>query len=262
MEQIRVLIVDDEPLAREGIRMWLEQEPDFRVLGECGGGRQAVSAIQREAPDLVFLDVQMPKLDGFGVIETIGVKQMPWVIFVTAYDEYALRAFNVHALDYLLKPIEDERFAEALDRARQMIRGPGAAGLSEHLSSLLADLKAKEKYLTRLSIKTVKGGSAGGRILFLNVAEIDWIEAADNYVNIHVGSEEHLLHATMSSLEAKLDPRDFLRVHRSTIINLQRIRELHPLFQGEYHIVLQDGTQLTSSRSYRARLQQLLENNL
>jgi two-component system LytT family response regulator len=253
MEKIRVLIVDDEPLAREGIRMRLAQEPDIEVIGECSNGRRAVTVIERDSPDLVFLDIQMPRLDGFGVIAAIGARRMPQVIFVTAYDEHALRAFEVHALDYLLKPIDGARFLEALARARSRIRGNE---LQEQLHALLASIKFEEKYLTRLSIKT------GGRILFLSAEEIDWIEAADNYVLVHAGSDSHLLHTTMNSLEERLDPGAFLRIHRSTIVNLQRIKEMHPMFHGEYRIILKDGTELASGRSYRGKLQRLLENSL
>jgi two-component system, LytTR family, response regulator len=253
MEKIRALIVDDEPLAREGIRMRLAQEPDIAVIGECSNGRQAVTLIERDSPDLVFLDVQMPKLDGFGVIAAIGARRMPQVIFVTAYDEHALRAFEVHALDYLLKPIDGARFLEALARARSRIRGHE---LQEQLQALLASIKSEKRYLARLSIKT------GGRILFLGVDEIDWIEAADNYVLLHAGRDSHMLHTTMNSLEDRLDPGAFLRIHRSTIVNLQRVKELHPMFHGEYRIILKDGTELASGRSYRSKLQRLLDNSL
>lgn len=254
MTPLRVLIVDDEPLAREGIRTRLAAEPDILLVGECGSGSQAVTTIQNIPIDLVFLDVQMPRMDGFGVIEAVGVPQMPYLIFVTAYDEYALRAFDVHAVAYLLKPVDGVSFYAALDRARMLLRGRNTNDISEQLRSLMADLKARDQHLTRLSIKT------GGRFQFLDVDEIDWIEAADNYVNIHAGAKSHLLHATMNSLEARLDPREFLRVHRSLIVNVRRIRELHPLFHGEYQITLKDGVQLTSSRGYRNRLQQLFDN--
>jgi two-component system LytT family response regulator len=253
MEKIRALIVDDEPLAREGIRIRLAREPDIAVIGECSNGRQAVTAIERDSPDLVYLDVQMPRLDGFGVIAAIGARRMPQVIFVTAYDEHALRAFEVHALDYLLKPIDGARFREALARARSRRRDHG---LQEQLRALLASIKLEEKYLARLSIRT------GGRILFLGVDEIDWIEAADNYVLVHAGRNSHLLHTTMNSLEGRLDPGAFLRIHRSTIVNLQRIKELHPMFHGEYRVILKDGTELASGRSYRNKLQRLLDNSL
>jgi two-component system, LytTR family, response regulator len=252
MDKMRALIVDDEPLAREGIRMRLAQEPDIVVIGECSNGRQAVTVIERESPDLVFLDVQMPRLDGFGVIAAIGAHRMPQVIFVTAYDEHALRAFEVHALDYLLKPIDGTRFREALARARSRVRGQE---LHEQLHALLASIKSEKKYLVRLSIKT------GGRILFLGVDEIDWIEAADNYVLVHAGRDSHMLHTTMNSLEDRLDPDAFLRIHRSTIVNLQRVKELHPMFHGEYRVKLKDGTELASGRSYRGKLQRLLDNS-
>ena len=256
MKKLRVLIVDDEPLAREGIRMRLDREPDIEVIGECSNGREAVSAIKRDAPDLVFLDVQMPRLDGFGVIAAIGVKRMPQVIFVTAFDEHALRAFEVHALDYLLKPVEGARFLEALERARSRMRGPELTAISEQLRALLSDFKPEKKYLERLTIK------ANGRILFLGIEEIDWIAAADNYVEVHAGRTSHLLHATMNSLEQKLDPNSFLRIHRSQIVNLKRIKELHPLFHGEYRVILKDGTELTSGRSYRDKLQKLVDDPL
>jgi two-component system, LytTR family, response regulator len=253
MEKIRALIVDDEPLAREGIRMRLSRETDMEVIGECSNGRQAVTVIERDTPDLVFLDVQMPRLDGFGVIAAIGARRMPQVIFVTAYDEHALRAFEVHALDYLLKPIDGARFLEALAHARSRIRGHE---LQEQLHDLLASLKVEKKYLARLSIKN------GGRILFLSVDEIDWIEAADNYVLLHAGRDSHMLHSTMNSLEERLDPGAFLRIHRSTIVNLQQIKELHPMFHGEYRVILKDGTELASGRSYRSRIQRLLDNSI
>ncbi|MCI0387423.1 MAG: LytTR family DNA-binding domain-containing protein [Acidobacteria bacterium] len=262
MEKIRALIVDDEPLAREGIRMRLDQEPDIEVIGECTNGREAVLVIERDSPDLVFLDVQMPRMDGFGVITALGPRRMPHVIFVTAYDEHALRAFEVHALDYLLKPVDGARFLEALARARSRIRGPELQTIGEQLRALITDLKPAKKYLARLSIKAGKAGKADGRILFLSVDDIDWIEAADNYVLVHAGRDSHLLHTTMNSLEDRLDPDAFLRIHRSTIVNLRRIKEMHPMFHGEYRIILKDGAELTSGRSYRDKLQRLLDNSL
>ena len=252
MNKIRALIVDDEPLAREGISMRLKHEPDIEVIGACKNGREAVTVILRDVPDLVFLDIQMPRLDGFGVIEAVGAKQMPYVIFVTAYDEHALRAFEVSALDYLLKPIDGGRFSEALERARSRIRGETLDAVSERLHGMMAALRVERKHLERLSIKSA------GRITFLSVDEIDWIEAADNYVHVHAGRVSHLLHATMSSLESRLDPNKFLRIHRSTIVNVGRIKELQPMFHGEYRIILKDGTRLTSGRSYRENLQKLL----
>jgi two-component system LytT family response regulator len=252
MGKIRALIVDDEPLAREGIRMRLKQEPDVEVIGACKNGREAVTAILRDVPDLVFLDIQMPRLDGFGVVEAVGVKRMPHVIFVTAYDEHALRAFEVGALDYLLKPIDGGRFSEAMERARGRIRGENFEAFSGRLHKMMEALGVERKRLERLSIKSA------GRITFLGVDEIDWIEAADNYVQVHAGRESHLLHATMNNLESRLDPKKFLRIHRSAIVNVGRIKELHPMFHGEYRVILKDGTRLTSGRSYRENLQKLL----
>ena len=244
-----MLIVDDEPIARRGVRLQLKGEPEVEIIGECANGLEAVAAIRKLAPDLVFLDVQMPEMDGFEVIEAVGVERMPRVIFVTAYDQYTLRAFEVHALDYLLKPFDRERFLKALNYARSSLdRGE----FKRQLIRLLDDRLATRKPLERLVIKS------GGRIYFLNVEEVDWIEAADNYVELHVGRESHLLRETISGLAARLDPERFLRIRHSTIVNLERVKELRPLFRGEYLIVLRDGTELTSSRRYRKNLDTIL----
>lgn len=253
MARIRTVIVDDEPIARRGLRTQLAAEKDFEIVAECRSGREAVAVIQQTAPDLVFLDVQMPELDGFEVIEAISAERMPAVIFVTAYDKYALRAFDVHAIDYLLKPFDVERFSRALQRARQQVERRSIQDLSQRLKGLLDDLQTAptRKYAERLVIKT------SGRIFFLSTAEIDWIEAADNYVRIHSGRDEHLLRETMSSLEKRLDPDQFMRIHRSRIVNIRRVKELQPLFRGEYEVRLEDGTRLESGRGYRANLQQL-----
>ena len=254
MSKIRTVIVDDEPIARRGIRTQLAAENDFEIVAECRSGQEAVSIIEQTSPDLVFLDVQMPELDGFEVIEKIGAERMPAVIFVTAYDKYALRAFDVHAIDYLLKPFDAERFSRALLQARQQIERRSIQDLSQRLKGLLDDLRTtpNRKYAERLVIKT------SGRIFFLSTSEIDWIEAADNYVRIHSGGDEHLLRETMSSLEKRLDPEEFMRIHRSRIVNIDRVKELQPLFRGEYEVRLQDGTRLESGRGYRANLQQLV----
>jgi two-component system LytT family response regulator len=246
---ILVLIVDDEPIARRGVRLQLKGEPDIEIIGECANGLEAVAAIQKFTPDLVFLDVQMPEMDGFEVIEAIGVERMPRVVFVTAYDQYTLRAFEIHALDYLLKPFDRERFLKALNHARSSLeRGE----INRKLIRLLDDRLASRKPLERLVIKS------GGRIYFLNVEEVDWIEAADNYVELHVGRESHLLRETISGLAARLNPEQFLRIRHSTIVNLERVKELRPLFRGEYLIILRDGTELTSSRRYRKNLDAIL----
>ena len=251
MAKIRTLVVDDEPLAREGILIRLRGEPDIDVIGECRNGREGAAAILREAPDLVFLDVQMPRLDGFGVIESVGPKRMPPVIFVTAYDEHAVKAFEVHALDYLLKPIDGARFRDALERARLRVRSHDLEAIGGQLQEMLGALKAGAEHLERLSIKS------RGRITFLSVNDIDWIEAADNYVQVHTGRQSHLVHATLNGLESRLDSRRFLRIHRSAIVNVSRIKELQPLFHGEYTVTLHNGTRLTLSRRYRDKLKQL-----
>jgi two-component system LytT family response regulator len=254
MKKIQALIVDDEPLARKKIRLLLEHEMDIEIIGECVNGPKAVVAIEKHQPDLLFLDVQMPGLDGFGVLQAIRPEQWPVIIFVTAYDEYALRAFEVHALDYLLKPFDQARFQTALTRARaQLHRAPD---FNQQLRALLKDFKPEPKSLERLVIKTA------GRVYFVSVSELDWIEAADNYVRLHTGSETHLLRETMNALETKLDPARFVRIHRSTIVNLERIKEMKPWFHGEYIVILRDGTQLTLSRRYRERLNGLLGDTL
>ncbi|HEX8651733.1 MAG TPA: LytTR family DNA-binding domain-containing protein [Pyrinomonadaceae bacterium] len=252
MEKIRALVVDDEPLARERIRSLLENEPDVLVAGECADGHAAVEAIFELKPDLVFLDVQMPEVDGFGVLEALSGAPLPAVIFVTAYDQYALRAFDVHALDYLLKPFDRERFQRALERARTQLQGERSGEIDRRLLALLKEIKTEPKALERLVIKSA------GRVFFLKAEEIDWIEAAGNYVRLHTGSESHLLRETMNALEARLDPHQFLRIHRSTIINIERIKEMHPLFRGEHVVILRDGTRLTLGRGYRDKLQELL----
>lgn len=253
MDKIRTLIVDDEPLAREGVRLHLEDHPDFEVVGECGSGEEAVRQIETEDPDLVFLDVQMPGLDGFGVLETIGAERLPAVVFVTAYDQFALRAFEAHALDYLLKPFEAERFGKALDRIRSQLRAQSNNHFDERLRNLLASLGAKEHYLERMVART------NGKILIIRVTDVDWIEAAANYVRVHIGQKQFLVRETMTNLETRLDPDKFLRIHRSIIVRKDRIKELEPLFQGDYSVVLNDGTRLTSSRGYREKIQMFLQ---
>jgi two-component system LytT family response regulator len=249
---IRAVIVDDEPLARKRIHDLLREDQEIEVVGECGGGGEALELLQREKPDLLFLDVQMPEVDGFELLEAMeGV--IPAVIFVTAYDKYALRAFDAQAVDYLLKPFNESRFQQAVQRAKERIRKPDGGQMSNELMSLLKDVQAGRKPAERLVIKS------GGRVLFLKAGEIDYVEAAGNYLNLYVGKETHLIRETMQSLESRLDPERFLRIHRSTIVNLERIKELQPWFGGEYVVILRDGRKLTLSRTYRARVQQLLE---
>jgi two-component system LytT family response regulator len=248
---IRTLIVDDEPLARQRVLRLLREEPDVEVIGEAGDGGEAVAAIRADKPDLVFLDVQMPVLDGFGVLEALGEDDLPAVIFVTAYDRFALRAFEYNALDYLLKPFDRERFRKALERARAHLGRARDREETHQLLGAAAEYKSGGAVLERLVIKS------SGRVFFLRVEEIDWIEAAGNYVRLHVGKEAHLLRDTMSSLEARLDAKRFLRIHRSTIANIECIQELQPLFHGDYVVILRDGTQLNLSRGYRQRLNEV-----
>ena len=254
--RIRTLIVDDEPLGRERIKALLAGDPEVEVIGECPDGRRAIRAIEERNPDLVFLDVQMPEVDGFGVLEAICVERMPVIIFVTAYDQYAVQAFEVHALDYLLKSYDRERFSAAVQRAKEEIRRVREGELNDRLVGLLENLQMKKDRLTRLVIKS------GGRIVFLRVEEVDWIEAADNYVRVHAGREAYLIRETLQSLERRLDPGQFLRIHRSFLVNLDRIRELQPMFHGDYVVKLADGTELMLSRNYREKLLEPLDHLL
>jgi two-component system LytT family response regulator len=246
----RVVIVDDEPLARERLRMLLTGEDWLEIVAECPDGLSAIATIQKLQPELVFLDVQMPGATGFEVIQAIGAERMPFVIFVTAYDRYALRAFDVHAIDYLLKPFDRERFQQALARARQQLDRQAHGDLERRLLQLVQDLKPAPHRLERFVVK------AGGRVFFVRSEEIDWIEAAGNYVKLHVGPDAHLFRETMNALESQLDPDTFFRVHRSHIVNIERVRELQPWFNGEYVVFLRDGTRLTLSRGYREKLQE------
>jgi two-component system LytT family response regulator len=256
LNRIRVLVVDDEPLARGMVREMLENDPAAEIVGECSNGREAINAIKSLAPDLVFLDVQMPEFGGFDVLESFGNEPLPRVIFVTAYDQYAVRAFEVHALDYLLKPFDRERFMTAWERALAQINQDQFDRRDQHIMALLEELKAGPKYIERLVVKTA------GRVFFLDIKDIDCIEAEGNYVRVHNGPKSYLLRETISGLESQLDPREFLRIHRSAIVRIDRIKELQPWFHGEYHVILADGKQLTLSRNYRANLQEAVGNSL
>ena len=247
--KVRTIVVDDEPLARERLLKLLRAEGDVEVIGEAGNGRAAVELIKHERPDLVFLDVQMPELDGFGVIAELTNEERPAIVFVTAYDKFALKAFDVHAVDYLLKPFDKERFQMALRRALDHLAREKPEAIHEKLSALLTELRPPQQ-IDRIAVK------ADGRVIFIKAGDIDWVEAADNYVSLHVGKESHLLRETMSSIESRL-PKQFLRISRSTIVNSERIKELQPLFHGEYAVILRDGTKLTLSRSHRDKLQLL-----
>ena len=245
--KIKTLIVDDEPLARRNLRLLLSKDPQIEILDECRNGREAVKAINTLSPDLIFLDIQMPEMDGFDVLAHVGPENIHAIIFVTAFDQYALKAFDVHALDYLLKPFDDERFAHALQRAKTQIEAREINRLSKRLLALLEERESERKtppeqssYLTRVMIK------AAGRVVLLKVDEIDFIEADGNYAKLHVGL-------------GQLDPARFVRIHRSVIVNLDRIKEMHPHFNGDYIVVLEDGRQLRLSRTRREHLEAKLK---
>lgn len=275
MDRIRVLIVDDEPPARAKVRRFLARDPEVEVIGEAGSGTEAVEAIRRLAPDVVFLDVQMPGMDGFGVVEALqrsaregnGPGTMPslhdasatagksaaipHIVFATAYDEYAVNAFEVHAVDYLLKPFGPGRFERALERVKERARSRRDDDLDRRLREVLAQARPRPAYLERLLVPD------GTRSVLLDVARIDWIEAEGNHVRLHVGRASHLLRGTLTALEERLDPARFIRIHRSRIVNADRIREIHPWSHGDQLVILDDGTELMMSRRYRDRLARL-----
>ena len=254
---IRALIIDDEPLAREKVRGFLESESDIEVLAECRDGKEALEALEEHKPDLIFLDVQMPELDGFEVLSNVEPADLPTVIFTTAYDQYALKAFDVHAVDYLLKPFDRERFQQALGRARGEIERRQIGDMRGQLEALLEHVSERRpKPPQRLVIKS------SGRVVFLKVDDIDWVDAAGNYVKLHAGGDSHLLRETMSRLEERLDSSKFIRIHRSTIVNIECIKELQQQFHGDYLVVLKSGQRLTLSRSYREKIQQMLDSSL
>jgi two-component system LytT family response regulator len=245
---IRTLIIDDVQLARERLKRCLADEPEVEIVGECNNGTRAVESIRALSPDLIFLDVQMPALDGFGVLEALQADRAPVVIFVTAYNEYAIQAFEVNALDYLLKPVDCARLSKAVQRAKAQLAKPAPADdLDSRFRAMLEDIKANSKFLKRLTIRLT------GHTILLPVGEIDWIETYGNYLKVHAGRESHLLRGTMQSLEAKLDPEKFVRVHRSIIVNLEKIKQIYPRSNGDQDLVLHDGQQLMLSRKYRDR---------
>ena len=247
---IRTLIVDDEPLARDRIRALLAAEPDVEVIGECANGLEAIEAIEERQPDLVFLDVQMPQVDGFAVVEAVGAGRMPMTIFVTAYDQFAIRAFDAQALDYLLKPFPEERFRTALERARRAVGTRTAQqAVRQEIAALVTSLAGQRDRPERLIVRS------GARIGFVEVSAIDWVQSEGNYLRLHTGNTSHLVRETLAGLEMRLDPKQFVRIHRSTIVNVRAVKQLESLFQGEYAVVLHDGTKLTSSKTYRRRLE-------
>jgi two-component system LytT family response regulator len=241
-EPLRVIIIDDEPLARDSIRALLEGDAEVRVVGE-GTGAEGAALIARTRPDLMFLDIQMPEVDGFALLEQVGAATVPAVIFVTAYDRYALKAFEVHALDYLLKPFDDRRFASALAHAKERARGILRGEVDTRIAALLKERTeaSRSRFLIPVRDKTI----------VVDAADIDWIEASDYYVTIHAGTSAHLLRQTMDEIETQLDAALFFRVHRSTIVNIDRVREIHPLFRGDCALVLANGQRLKLSRSRR-----------
>ncbi|MEO7085985.1 MAG: LytTR family DNA-binding domain-containing protein [Gemmatimonadaceae bacterium] len=253
--KIRAVIVDDEELGRDRIQALLEQQPDIELVGICADGPSAVETIDRVKPDLVFLDVQMPGMDGFEVVEQLEDSAPPAVVFVTAHDGHALKAFEIHALDFLLKPFDQTRFEKALDRARAQIGKKDATRepvIDSRIASLLEELRDERRYSERLIVKS------SGRVFFIRTDEIDWVEASGNYVKIHAKADAHLLRESMKNMEAKLDPKIFVRIHRSAIVNIDRIKELEPWFHGEYIVIMRDGTRLTASRVFSDRLSALI----
>jgi two-component system LytT family response regulator len=273
-DAIRVIIVDDEPLARQGLRKLCERDPEIEIAGECADGRAAVAAIEQIEPDLLLLDIQMPSMDGFEVLNAVGPERMPQVIFVTAYDQFALRAFEVHALDYLLKPFSDKRFFDAIARAKQAIHQAGRSDLRDRLLALLEAVGFEEhsarelthpgldartappSFLSRIAVKD------RGRVVLVRTDEIDWIEAADYCAKLHVGERTYVIRESMKSLAARLDPTHFFAVSRSAIVNLNRVREIQPFARGSHIVILNDGTRVTLSRARREVLERQLRQSL
>lgn len=256
---VRAIIADDERLARRKLRILLDSEPNVQVVAECEGGRQTVAAIHTYLPDLLLLDIQMPDMDGFQVLSEISSEEMPAVIFTSAYDQYAIRAFEAHALDYLLKPFDQERLHQAIERARAEMHKSQDREIARRILDLLSRVRSETRTASeqdgRLVIK------AKGRVVFLNLDEIDWVEAAANYVRLNVGKESYLFRETISRTSERLDPNLFIRIHRSTIVNVRKIKELIPVNSGEYVVVLKTGKELSCSRGYRAALQRVIDRN-
>ena len=252
---IRAAIVDDEPLARRRIRNLLMEAPDVDVVAECANGKDAIEVLEKSTPQVLFLDIQMPEIDGFDVLQAIGVGRVPVVIFVTAYDQFALRAFEAHALDYLLKPFDDDRFWAALQRARERIRQQEGGDFDRRLQALLGNVRGDNGYLRRLVVPS------GHRSVFIRAEHVDWIEADRNYIRLHVGGRAYLLRENLTRIASALDPAAFCRIHRSTIVNIDRIETVESLLHGEYRVVLHDGTKLTSGRSYRRSLLAIMGKN-
>jgi two-component system, LytTR family, response regulator len=247
-----VLIVDDEPLARDRIREMLKNDRELEIIGEARNGREAIDSIATHLPDLVFLDIQMPDMDGFEVLKSLPGKQLPLIIFVTAYDQYALQAFKVHAIDYLTKPFDRRRFAEAVDHAKTLMRQPDNVD-TNRIMKMLGDLRPEARYLERIAIKT------GETIFFIRAEEVDSIEAEGNYVRLNLANASHLLRDTLYNIETQLDPRTFVRIHRRTIVNMNSVKELQTWTRGEYRVVLHSGACYSLSRSYRQHFDRFIK---
>jgi two-component system, LytTR family, response regulator len=256
---LRVIIADDERLARKKLHILLESEPEVKVVAECEDGRQTISAIHAHLPDLLLLDIQMPDLDGFEVLNEVPPGEMPVVIFTSAYDQYAIRAFEAHALDYLLKPFDQERLHHSIERACSEVRKSGDREITHRIMDLLSRVRSQTRSGPepegRLVIR------AKGRVIFLNLDEIDWVEAAANYVRLNVGKESYFFRETISRIAERLNPNLFIRIHRSTIVNVRKIKELIPVNSGEYIVILKTGKELSCSRGYRAGLQSVIDKN-
>jgi len=249
-----ILIVDDEPLAREGLLQLCSRDIEITDLKEARNGREAVEIIRASRPDLVLLDVQMPEMDGFSVVRELGADAMPAVVFVTAHDQYAIQAFEVNAIDYILKPVTEDRFRKALERAKERLKSRPTDEAGRQILSLLETIATPRRYLKRLAVRTA------GKTVFVDVQDVDWMEAAENYVQLHTGRTGHLLHVAMNTLEKSLDPDLFLRIHRSLIVNIKRIKELQPALHGEYVVTLENGVRLQSGRMYNEKLRALAAN--
>jgi two-component system LytT family response regulator len=251
--KIRSMIVEDEPLARRRLRAILQAEPDVELLAECRDPREAAEVAREQDPDVLFVDVHTPRGDTLQMLERLESGHVPEVIFVTPPDQHALRAFESHDFDYVVRPFDPDRVREALRRARVRLDAPEAGARRGRLEALLGDLKARRAYPARLAVRSA------GRVLFVDVAEIDWIEACANYLRLHAGKTTHLVRETMARIEARMDPARFLRIHRSAIVAVDRVREIRPLFSGAYAVLLRDGTKLTLSRGYRERIRDLVD---
>lgn len=251
---LKVLVVDDEPLAREGLKLLLGRQPAVESVSEARNGREAIAIIRERPPDLVLLDVQMPRMDGFAVVHAVGPEQMPAVIFVTAHDQYAIRAFEIAALDYLLKPVTEERFALAFERASRRIRMQPRDDTARQVVAMLDAMASPPRRLTRFAVRS------GERTIFVPVDDVDRIEALQNYVRLHVGETTHLLHVPMNTIEGVLDPERFLRIHRSHIVNVLRVSQLWSMAHGQYVIELRSGQRLQSGRTYGDKIRRVLSN--